>query len=422
MINAASLQALEKAQWTSHFLRPLYDGYAFSSIPHTVEKLLTGNSGQSLPLDALGGQEETYDCVIVLLIDGFGWDFFQGYASKYPFLQKGIASKISSQFPSTTAAHITTIHTGLEVGQTGIYEWFYYEPLIDGMGSPLLYSRAGDHVPATLLKENLDPKKVFPFETLYQKLAKQGVKSFVMQDQGIAHSPYSKTLLAGAENLPFEEFEEGLDRVVEICKKPKSVPTYCYLYFGEIDSMCHRHGMTSSQVEDAIERCWRAVETRLWEPLVATSPQKVALIVTADHGMAPVDPKKTVYLNRLLPDIAKTFKTNSQGKPLVPAGSCRDFFLHIEETHLTETEGALTKALEGIADVYPVEKLIQEGFFGKWPVSNRFLERVGNLVILPHFGESVWWWEKHRFEQHFYGAHGGLTPHEMESMVLFHTI
>ncbi len=39
---------------------------------------------------------------------------------------------------------------------------------------------------------------------------------------------------------------------------------------------------------------------------------------------------------------------------------------------------------------------------------------MGNLVILAYKGESVWWYQKNRFEQKFYGHHGGLTKEEME--------
>lgn len=62
------------------------------------------------------------------------------------------------------------------------------------------------------------------------------------------------------------------------------------------------------------------------------------------------------------------------------------------------------------------EDLIAEGFFGSG-VSTRFRERAGNLVILPYRHESVWWYEKDKFEMQFLGHHGGLTPQEMETVL-----
>ena len=35
------------------------------------------------------------------------------------------------------------------------------------------------------------------------------------------------------------------------------------------------------------------------------------------------------------------------------------------------------------------------------------------LVVLPNAGESIWWYERGRFEQRFRGHHGGLTAEEM---------
>jgi hypothetical protein len=72
--------------------------------------------------------------------------------------------------------------------------------------------------------------------------------------------------------------------------------------------------------------------------------------------------------------------------------------------------------LDGKADVVQTQDLIAEGFFGD-DVSERFLERVGNVVILPYRYESVWWYEKDRFDMQFLGHHGGLTPQEMETVL-----
>ncbi len=423
MINAKSVLALKKAKWTDHFNRPLYTDYAFSRIPDTIARLLTGRGPHCLPSDTVGGRYDKYDCAVFFLIDGFGWEFFERYAAKYPLLQRfsqeGTASKISSQFPSTTAAHITSIHTGKEVADTGIYEWFYYEPLVDRMIAPLLFSYAGDHETETLLKDGYRPEAIFPFETVYQKLAKQGVRSIVMQQEAIAHSSYSKVMLAGAEVVPYGHFTQALDRLVELLDAPVKQPTYFFVYHGDIDATGHRHGIASGQFDAAVDFCWTTIETHFWQK-AASSPNKTAVLFTADHGMTPVDPKTTILLNEICPELTEMVKNNRQGLPLVPAGSCRDFFLHIEEDCLPEAQKLLEGELKGVADVVLVKTLLDERFFGSRAPSKRLKERIGNLVVLPYRGEGVFWkFEKHRLEQHFYAAHGGLTPDEMESILLF---
>jgi hypothetical protein len=61
-----------------------------------------------------------------------------------------------------------------------------------------------------------------------------------------------------------------------------------------------------------------------------------------------------------------------------------------------------------------VEELLRQGFFGPAP-SERLRKRLGNLVVLPYDGESVYWYEEGRFDMHYLGHHGGLTPAEMDT-------
>jgi len=96
-------------------------------------------------------------------------------------------------------------------------------------------------------------------------------------------------------------------------------------------------------------------------------------------------------------------------------------FLHIQDDRLEEAESFLAARLEGTADVIRTQTLIEDGYFGS-DVSVRFRERVGNLVILPYRYESVWWYEKDKFDMKFCGHHGGLTPQEMETILYSYEI
>jgi hypothetical protein len=140
------------------------------------------------------------------------------------------------------------------------------------------------------------------------------------------------------------------------------------------------------------------------------------VLLTADHGMAPVDPRRTVYVNRVWPELAGLLSTGADGKPLAPAGSCRDLFLHVRTGHVDEVRDGLAERLDGIADVVATETLVAEGVFAE--PSPQLRARLADIVVLPRYGEAVYWHEPGRFEQHLRGQHGGLSPVEMEIPLL----
>ncbi|MBS0630010.1 MAG: alkaline phosphatase family protein [Verrucomicrobia bacterium] len=412
MINEISLEAVSSSVFTNHFCHPLYSSYCFSKIPATIEKLFFPESTDSLPGDAL--IPGSYDHVILLFLDAFGWSFFEEFKDKISTLQKlekeGVITKLTSLFPSTTAAHVTCINTGLLPVQTGIYEWFIYEPKLNDIIAPLPFSYAGDRKPGTL---PLDPKDLFPRETLYHRLAERGVTCSAFQSQTVANSPYSQSVLNGATVYGYKKSSQAFEMILSTLQKGK---TYSFFYFGDIDAIGHRKGIHSTEFAKTVEKIWAEIDN-----FIQKLPPKSALLITADHGMVEVDPNQTYYLNKKIPNIAKYLQFGQRDKPLAPAGSCRDFFLHALPESLPELKEILGLFLKEKGEIYETEKLLEAGLFGKIMPTANFLSRVGNLVILPYRGEAVWWYEKDRFQQNFYGAHGGLTRGEMEIPFLFYS-
>lgn len=408
MINKNSLSAVQAAHFSKGFCHPLYSSYCFSNIPETIVSFF-GEEGGGLPDDTV--TKGSYDHVILLFIDGFGWEFFEKYKSSLPVLgrieNEGIVSKITSMFPSTTAAHVTCIHTGLSPADSGIYEWFMYEPKLEELIAPLPFCFAGEKKLGTL---PLDPKELFPKRTLYHRLNDLGVQSFAFQPKSIAESIYSKEVLSGANIIGYTSPKDAFEKIVQ----NQVGKTYSYFYFSDIDSIGHRKGIHSPDFQESIEEIFSQVET-----LYAKLPPKTALIITADHGMVEVSPDDTYYLNRKVPNIEKHLRKGKSGKALPPAGSCRDLFLHVQDENLDELTEILSHFLDGKAEIQRTRDLIEKGFFGPNRPTQNFLSRVGNLSILPYKGEAIWWYEKKRFSQNFYAAHGGLSKEEMETIFLF---
>jgi predicted AlkP superfamily pyrophosphatase or phosphodiesterase len=385
------------------FIKPRYDEGGFAGVPNRITNAFASGD---------------YDAVVLFLVDAFGWRFYERFQDA-PFIKRiakhGRIEKLTSQFPSTTAAHVTTIHTGWNVGQSGIYEWYYYEPQLDAIIAPLLFSFAGSRTRDDLKATGIHAPLLFPRGYFYPELKKNGVDPYVFGIRDYTPSTYSNAVMTGAEQYSFKTLSEAFINLGLLLEQ-QTRPTYVHLYFDKIDTICHEYGPNSLQTEAEIETFLLMME--YYFERVFKGKKRILFLMTADHGASEVDPKTTTYLNTeaRFTGFEKFIKTNRRSKLLVPAGSARDMFLYIQDDKLDEAQSFLAKRLEGRADVVTTESLVANGYFGD-EVSSRFRERVGNLVILPYRYESVWWYEKDKFEQRFYGHHGGLTPQEMETVL-----
>ena len=422
MLNATSLNVVNSSRFAQRFVKPLYQSYSFANLPATISYLLTGAGQSALPPDVFGDLPTRYNKVVLLFIDAFGWRFFGQYAEKYPllktFLQQGAVSKLTSQFPSTTPAHVTCINTGLTVAQSGVYEWNYYEPLVDAVITPLRFAYAGDAPPETLKSSGIAPETFYPPHTFHQQLQSLGVQSHVFQSAAYAHSTYSNVIFRGATSLtPFRTLEEALDKLVRHILTKEESPAYYLLYYDKIDAISHLDGPNAQRLALLIDHCFTCIEQLLYQKLRRLTGDTL-LILTADHGQIEVSPTTTFYLNREIPEITRYLRVNQQGQPLVPAGSARDMFLHVKDELLDEAMALLKQRLGSRAEIYRTTDLVAQNLFGSTTPSDVFLGRVGNVVILPAPRETVWWFDDGRFDMHFQGHHGGLTPEEMEIPLL----
>jgi predicted AlkP superfamily pyrophosphatase or phosphodiesterase len=247
-----------------------------------------------------------------------------------------------------------------------------------------------------------------------------GVQPYVFGMREYTPSTYSNVVMAGAELRSFRTLSEALVNLGILLDDLRQ-PAYVHLYFDRIDTIGHEYGPTAPQTEAEIETLLLMME--YYFERVFRGNKRILFLMTADHGQVEVDPRTAIYLNvhSDFTGIQRFLKTNVKGQLLVPAGSPRDMFLYIKDDLLEEAQSFLASHLEGKADVVRTESLIEAGYFGP-EVSSRLLERVGNLVILPYRNESVWWYEKGKFEQRFYGHHGGLTPQEMETVLYSYEI
>jgi hypothetical protein len=419
-LDAASVAAVDgsrrdaRVSGTAGRVRPLADGYTFAALPATVERLLLGRDEGGLPRAALGDAPERVERVVLVLLDAFGWRFYDRYADGHPLLRRmlaeGSVAKLTTQFPSTTAAHVTTLHTGRPVSEHGMYEWTIYEPSVDALVTPLMFSFAGDGDRDTLGQVGADPRALYPTATLYRRLATGGVRCVAFHPSSFAPSTYDGVLLDGATLVPYDSLEQAFADLGEALAAG-SGPTYGYVYIDTVDATGHHHGPSSRAFDTEAVRCLDAIETA-----IASLPTGTLLLLAADHGQIDVDPARTRFVNELWPGIRSHLRRDARGRPLAPAGSARDLFLHTAPGAHGHVIARLRDLLGDDAEVHSTADLVAEGLFAMAP-GPRLRARIGDVCVLPAAGETVWWRERGRFGMRFLGHHGGLTPEEAHTVV-----
>ncbi len=420
MLNESSLRAVAAARGAYGEVTPLYASYCFRNLPSLIRYILIGDSTPSVPLDVLGDLPHQHSIVVFVLVDALGWQHIEPYLDSQPLLQRalreGAVSKITAMFPSTTTAHIINFFADLPPSQSGFYEWFQYEPSLNRLITPLYFSYAGDKERGTLSRSGVQPESLYPRQTFLKALLEAGVTSYVVQPAWYAQGPVSMLLKPFANLAGYRTFADGLAQAAALVQRHRAenTPAFIWVYTDSVDDVAHTYGPSSESARAEAEAVFAQLE-RVLLPRIEGSG--VLVLITADHGQIDVDPQRTRYLNQIVPNFERYLAQGGDGRPLAPAGSARDLFLHVRPEMLEEAQTVFSRAVDGVARVLKTQVLIEEGFFGPDP-SPLFLQRVGNLVVLPAPGETVYIYEKGRFEQKYFGHHGGLSAEEMETPLI----
>jgi hypothetical protein len=403
---------------------PDYENGNFAHIPGLLSALLGVPAATPLTPERFGFRQGQFEKVVFLFLDAFGWNQFSYFLKRrHPMAVKwrdrGQTHKITAQFPSTTAAHVTTFSTGQMVAQHGVFEWQYYEPEVDAVIYPLLFSFAGQKKRDTLRDAYVDPRDILPTHTLAQDLEAAGVavRSFVPREY--TTTAYNQVMARGARVTGYRTVAGALVALRRAIERTQG-PTLFHFYTPHIDSNAHDYGPFDYRTLAEADATLILLDRLLFQPL--RGREDVLFVISADHGQVRVEPEETFYIN-LQPEFQELrcyLRANHRGAILPPGGSPRDLFLYVLEEYVGRAQTLLRKMLGGRADVFRIEQLIEAGLFGTTSPSDDFMKRVGNLVILPRGQGTVWWYEKKKFEMTLHGLHGGLSRDEMEIPLIFY--
>lgn len=400
------------------FVYPQYDRNCISKIPNAILHLFEAEKERTnwLLENAKISSPGKINKVVLLVIDGFGFNQFLNYYKDNRFLanltSKGEVYPLTSVFPSQTTNALTTLNTGLTPQEHGLFEYFIYLKDI-GLVNALRFERLGSRGQNKLIDEGFDPSiLLLKNKTIHNTLREKGINTFTHIHASNASNACSKLIFQGSKIIPSAKSYDSIVRLRKNLEENSGKSAYFFVHLDTLDTVSHMYGPESYEYYLELSMITYLLRKELVQKINPKIAKETLLLVTADHGGLNIDPKKTIYLN-CLPKAILNLHLGKNRKPILPIGGPREVFLHIKEEKLAETKEWLLQKIGDRAQIIETVEAAERSLFGLGHASKELFERTGNLMILPYGNETVWF-ESHWGEKiSLLGQHGGLNEQEM---------
>ena len=349
-------------------IRPDYGGRSLEQ----VVPALVGRVDQAWLPDA-AREAQT---VVLLVLDGLGWELLQSHATELPELGALDGGPITTVAPSTTACALTSITTGLSPIQHGVLG---YRMRLDGsVLNVLRWTIDGGARPP----DAFDVQRHQPF---------LGRTVPVVTKSEFRTSGFSAAHLRDA---PFFGWSTPT-MLVERCRAlARAGHPLIYAYYPGVDTVAHEYGLAPPYL---------AAELRFVDEMVGrlrdALPPEAALLVTADHGEMEIGDRWLELT--AVQDLVKGC-----------SGEGRFRWLNSVRGGANELADAARAAYGADAWVMTREEVVDGGWLGPGPVPVANLRRLGDVLLAARTSVGFIDPALPR-ERQLVGAHGSLTAAEM---------
>ncbi len=376
--------------------RPDYRGRSIVNLMSTIAARFGGSSPYptlgALPPEQLAGAEK----VVLLLIDGLGYSYLQEHG-KGSALQAHLKGKMTSVFPSTTAAAVSSFYTGVAPQNHGIMGWFMYLREL-GLVSVILRTtiRASKQ---SFLTKTITPQKIFQVDSFFNKIHAKG---FVVQPNELRPSPYNQILGGNAQHIGHRNLKSLLTNVNKLLRKDTG-PTYVMGYYPGFDAIAHKYGVQSPEAQHEFETIDRGVGVFLED--VNALGQKTAIIITADHGLVDCPPERTIWL--------KQHPLLEQCLAVPLCAESRAAFCYVRPSRVSQFETYVKEHLGHAFTLLSYDELITQEYFGLFEPYPRLFDRVGDYVLVAKENYMIREDLLGEERETLIGHHGGVSEQEM---------
>jgi len=364
-------------------VRPDYGGACLSSVVPALFSAVAGGSGLPswMPAPVQGARQ-----VVLLVLDGLGWEQLQASRASAPTLASAVGGPITSVAPTTTATALTSLTTGVPPAVHGIVG---YRLRVDVDASPA--PGPGDVMNVLRWRTGRgDMRRLLPPPQF------QPVPPFAGRAvAAVTRSEFASTGFTAAHLTGVRLFGWSVPSalVVSVRRLLAGGETFVYAYYEGLDKVAHEHGLGENYHEEL-----KAVD-RLIADLLEVLPPGAVLVVTSDHGQVEVGNATRLPATALF-DMVELF-----------SGEGRFRWLHVRPGSLDDVVAVAREAHGDEAWVRTREQMVEDGWFGG-PLPAHVAHRLGDVALVAH-APVAFLDPADTGETRLLGRHGSLTAAEM---------
>ena len=315
--------------------------------------------------------------VVLLVLDGLGWEQLQQRRSACPTLAAMAGRPITTVAPSTTSTALTSIATGLTPGEHGVIG---YRMAVNGeVLNVLRWSTVAGDAMHTIPPQKLQP--LAPF--------------LGQRPPVVTRAEYRRSGFTGAhlDGVRFWGYRTVATMVTEIERLLKESEPFIYGYYDGLDKVAHEYGLGEHFTAEL------TFVDRVIDYLLSRLPREAVLVVTADHGQVDVDRNVHQLSSEVLAHVS------------MQSGEGRFRWLHARAGRSRALYEAALAHHGDVAWVVEREQTIADGWFGP-KVSEAAASRLGDVALVAHADVAFYdQYDTGPFE--LVGRHGSLTSAEM---------
>lgn len=397
-----------------HFVWPRYEGLSVGNIPATVGQALGATLPGVLPplcSDLLDGLLDGVQRVVLVVIDGLGWETLQDVMTRRPDLvfhrlaAQGRLCPITTTFLSTTNSVLSVIHTGCSPVEHGLLAYSMFLREWQMAVESISFSVIHRPFTGTLAEWGFEAEKFLSVPAIGQLLAVQGVASYALTLDEFVKTPLSLMHNRGMQNVfgyaTASDFWLTLRRILE--QRPGR--SFVSAYWSAVDTLAHRLGPLDESGDAEIVSLALLMEEIFFNRLTPAARAGTLLLLTADHGQITTPPESAILLDQYPELLDALF--------LPPLGEGRVPFFYIRNGQYETVRQYLDNHFAGQFIFFSQDELLRSGLLGPGVPYAETRHRLGDIIGIAtgnaHFARDAESVKK----KPMLGRHGGLMPEEM---------